>query len=97
MISNLAAAFGWSWMHIRPARTDRSGVWKTPVDGPLGVGWPDLFLVRGSRTVVIETKLGRESDLTDDQRRVLGLFRDAGVETYVATPRNIKDIEEVLR
>jgi hypothetical protein len=96
MIAGLAAELDWRWMHVRPARSSRPGVWLTAVDGPLGVGWPDLFLVRGDRSLAIEVKTDR-GELSPEQRDVLARLSMAGVETFVATPETMRALEAVLR
>lgn len=91
-----AERFGWEWMHIRPARSSRPGIWKTPVDGSLGVGWPDLVLIRTGRTLAVECKAvgGR---LSEAQQSVLASLREAGWQTYVWDPRDWETVLEVLR
>ena len=86
---------GWEWMHVRPARTNRPGVWKTPVDGTLGTGWPDLVLVRGGRTVAIECKT-RTGVLSDAQRRVLDVLAGAGWTVVVLVDLGWDAVEPVL-
>lgn len=53
-ITKLAEILGWRWVHFRPAQTAHG--WRTPVQGPLGAGWPDLVLVR-ERLVFAELKV----------------------------------------
>jgi hypothetical protein len=81
----LALQYGWEWMHVRPARTNRPGVWKTPTDGTLGAGWPDLILVRGRRIIAAELK-AEDGVVSAEQSRVLEHLSDAGVETHIWRP-----------
>lgn len=95
-VTDLAEILGWTWVHWRPARTVHG--WRTPVSGPLGKGWPDLFLarVRDQRVLLVECKRdgGR---LTADQQIVEDLLRDCGLTVCVWMPRDWDTIVEVLR
>jgi len=85
---------GWQTMHIRPARTKHG--WKTPVQGALGKGWPDLVMLRGGRIIAAEMKTDK-GKVTPEQADVIGLLQAAGVETYIWRPKYWDDIVEVLR
>jgi hypothetical protein len=94
-ITELAETWlGWRWVHFRPARTKHG--WRTPVSGPLGLGWPDLILVRDSRIIAAELKssTGVVSEAQADVLATLGL---AGVEVYLWRPADWDSIVEVLR
>ncbi len=93
-VTDLAAALGWSWVHFRPAQTTHG--WRTPVQGPLGVGWPDLVIVRGSRILGVELKR-QTGHPTDRQSWVLSLLAGAGVETHVIRPSDLNRAGEILR
>lgn len=81
-ITDLADIRGWSWLHIRPGMTRDS--WRTPVSGPLGKGWPDLFLCRPDRNQIIFAEVKREGgSLTSDQERVLGILRQMVTAAWV--------------
>lgn len=58
-------------------------------------GWPDLFCVRAPRVVAAELKsaTGRE---TVEQRLVLSLLDQSGVEVHLWRPSDWEEIEEVL-
>lgn len=84
---------GWHVLHLRPARTAHG--WRTPVQGDLGKGWPDLILVRGSRIVAAEVKSER-GRLTAEQAEVLGILSVAGVETHVWKPSDWDTMVAVL-
>ena len=94
-VTDLAELLGYQWAHFRPARPRRAGA--PPSRDRLGKGWPDLVLIRerDHRLVVIEVKAtgGRA---TADQKRVLDLFRAAGVETFVVWPNGFASIAEWL-
>lgn len=95
LVIEIAESNQWQWMHVRPARTNRPNVWKTPIDGPLGTGWPDLTLVRGGRWIVAELKAD-DGRLTDEQNRVLLALWGAGAEMFVWRPRDVEHVREVL-
>jgi hypothetical protein len=91
-VVELAELYGWTWMHLRPARTKES--WRTPVQGALGKGWPDLVLVR-DRVVYAELKRdGRR--LTDAQAVVIDTLRAAGAEVYVWRPEDFETVQHIL-
>lgn len=92
VVTDLAAHLGWSWMHMRPARTERG--WRTPVSGPLGAGFPDLLLVR-ERVVYIELKSDR-GRLSEEQLAVLAALDRAGAEAYCWRPRDFEQVRAVL-
>jgi hypothetical protein len=97
LVTDAAELYGWRWVHFRPAQTSRG--WRTPVQGPLGVGWPDLFLARprDGRLLGVECK-GSAGRVTDAQRAVHALLRAAGLPVEVVTPRDVdRFIAEVLR
>jgi hypothetical protein len=81
-VVELATMLGWeSWHHLYSPGT-RSGV-------------PDLHLLR-ERLVVVELKR-RGGKTTPAQDLMLGLYRKAGVETYVWRPDDWDEIVAVLR
>jgi hypothetical protein len=89
----LAALLGWRSLHVRPARVkSRDGgddEWRTPVAGD-GAGWPDLFLVRGTRAVAAELKTNTAPGPRPEQTAWLEALAATGVETYVWRPRDLK-------
>lgn len=99
-ITDLAAMYGWTWMHIRPAQTEHG--WRTPISGPLGKGWPDLVLVnpmRG-RTLAVEVKRELGDDLTADQVYVHTMLKTAGWEVQTWRPSDMTEgriLEELQR
>ena len=71
--SGLAPMLGWETFHVRPART-KSG-WRTPVQGSMAKGWPDLVLVRTRDRRLIFAELKRElEDLRPEQWQVMTLL-----------------------
>jgi len=71
--SGLAPMLGWETFHVRPART-KSG-WRTPVQGSMAKGWPDLVLVRIRDRRLIFAELKRElEDLRPEQWQVMTLL-----------------------
>ena len=95
MVTELAELCHWEWLHIRAAANKR-GRWAVPVSGPLGVGFPDLLLIRHNLLIVAELKRDGEKP-TEAQRRVLVLFGACGIPAYFWTPADWDQIVEVLR
>jgi hypothetical protein len=92
-VTDLAEILGWQWAHFRPAETSKG--WRTPVSGPLGKGFPDLVLVKGTRLIFAELKRDG-GKLTLDQLDVLAAFADAA-ETYVWRPADFDKIQRALQ
>ena len=96
-VLDLARIFGWQWVHFRPAQTTRG--WRTPVQGPLGEGWPDLILVHPKHGVrFIELKVGRATP-TPEQWNVLGQLSMASQYAAVWMPGDLDSghVEAVLK
>jgi len=91
-ILEVAVLYGWEGAHFRPAQTARG--WRTPVQGSLGKGWPDLVLIRKDRLVVAELKVA--SNLSPAQTHVLDTFRGVA-EVYLWRPADFAQIVETLR
>jgi hypothetical protein len=78
LVTDLATTLGWSWAHWRPAQTKRG--WRTPVEGPLGAGWPDLTLVRVRDRRLVFVELKRElGTVTADQAAVLAVLEELAI------------------
>ena len=92
-IEELASRLGWQWVHFERMGNDQ-GRWRTPARGPLGRGFPDLFLVKGSRALFVECKAQR-GVLTDAQRQVR-LTLEQLHPYYVWRPSDWAQIMEVL-
>ena len=93
-VTDYARLRGWEWMHIAPGLNER-GRYRTPVSGPLGSGWPDLIMVRGSDLIAVELKSERGS-ITALQRRVLSTLEQALIEVHVWRPTDWPEIEKRL-
>jgi hypothetical protein len=91
-VTELAELYGWQWVHFRPARTKHG--WRTPVQGPLGEGWPDLVLTKPGRILAAELK--RAGGAEPEQAAVLVALREAGAEIRVWTPADWDDIVATL-
>jgi hypothetical protein len=89
-ITDLATIFGWSWCHWRALKNGR-GFWQVPVEGPLGEGWPDLFLAHPvkQRVLLVEVKRELGDPLTAAQVGVHQLLRHAGLEVEVWRPSDM--------
>jgi hypothetical protein len=80
-VTDLAELYHWQYVHFRPAQTSKG--WRTPVQGSLGAGWPDLVLVRGKRIMAMELKAeGKRA--TPEQLEVLRVLGGAGIEADVS-------------
>jgi hypothetical protein len=94
-VTDLAELCGWHWAHWRAARTEHG--WRTPVSGTIGAGFVDLILVhpRRRRALLIELKsdIGR---LSDEQRDVHEVLRQAGLEVDVWRPRDWERVVAAL-
>lgn len=100
-VVKLAVICGWRWAHFGPAQTKHG--WRTPARGPLGKGWPDLYLARDrdGRSMHVELKAER-THLTDDQSDVLDYLRRVARfhgwhEVHVWRPSDWDEIVERLR
>jgi hypothetical protein len=90
-LTEVAAYHGWHWLHIEKALNER-GYWRTPIRGPLGKGWPDLVLIKGSRVLFVELKANGKQP-TADQRQVLEILSHIpGAEVYVWHPDQFEEI-----
>jgi len=85
-ILELAAVRGWRTYHPLPARVRKRGVetWRTQAAGD-GVGWPDVFLVRGNLALAMELKSARGS-VTPEQAAWGAALREAGIGWRVVYP-----------
>lgn len=87
-ITDLAEIYGWTWVHFRAAKTNRG--WRVPVEGPLGEGWPDLFLAKAGRGILgIEIKRELGDAPTFAQEWVHDQLRAAGLEVFVFRPSDM--------
>lgn len=95
-IMEYATLRGWSWLHINKAQNSQ-GYWRTPVVGPLGRGFHDLFMIRGDRIISAECKSDR-GYMSGAQRMVADLLQQTGkVEVYVWRPEDWDKLMEILR
>jgi hypothetical protein len=96
LVVDAASVLGWSWMHIRPARTLHG--WRVPVEGPLGAGFPDMVLVRphDQRVVLLELKAAK-GVVSAIQATTHELLRSAGLDGRVVRPRDFDALLELLR
>ena len=92
-IIQMARVFGWRCAHFRPAMTKR-GRWVTAMSGD--IGFPDLVLVRPPRMIFAELKSAK-GKLTPDQVLWLEAIRQSDIEQYEWRPKDIANIETILR
>jgi hypothetical protein len=90
-VVTLARLRGWRIAHFRAAWT-KDG-WRTAMSGD--VGYPDLTMTRSGRLVFAELKAER-GRLQPDQAVWLEALRETAAETYLWTPTDWPEIEEVL-
>lgn len=96
MVTDAASLLGWQWVHAYPLRT--AAGWATPLSGPLGEGWPDLFLAhpKQGRLLAVELKAER-GHVTGEQLAVHAVLIAAGLEVHIVRPSTVDTILEVLR
>lgn len=99
---DVAATLGWRWCHWRAAPRPNGRGWAVPVEGPLGTGWPDLFLIQpaAGRAIVLEVKAWADyqrNGLSAAQLEVLDLLERAGIRAYVLTAADVRDPLEGCR
>lgn len=82
-VIDLARLCGWKVYHTHDSR-------RSPC------GFPDLFLVRGDRVVVLELKT-MHGRLTDDQRAWLDALKRAGIDAWLVRPSDWEWIVATLR
>lgn len=93
-VTDLAELLGFSWVHFRPAQTNKG--WRVPVEGPLGKGWPDLEIIGRGRRIHVELK--RElGEVSAEQEAVHAWIRANGGECYVWRPSDWDEVMRVLR
>lgn len=106
-VTDLAEYLGYEWFHVRAARRkpgeegDRPR-WYVPVEGPLGEGWVDLFLIRPRDGAMHFAELKRQGERpTRAQDRVLGVLRAAETaghaRVHVWTAPDLEVVREALR
>lgn len=93
-ILDLATLYGWEAAHFRPAQTSKG--WRTPVQGSLGKGWPDLVLVRRERLMFVELKTDK-GVVSSDQHRVLEVLERTGAYVNVWHPAQFDRIVQDLQ
>lgn len=94
-VTELAELRGWKFVHFRPAQTSKG--WRTPVQGPLGKGWPDLFLVHEDGRVLAAELKRDGAHATPEQLECLIALRRASIPAIVWHPSDWLAIEETLR
>ena len=96
LVTDAASVLGWSWLHIRPARTMHG--WRVPIEGPLGAGFPDLVLVRprDQRLLLLEMKAAK-GVVSAAQATCHALLRSAGLDVRVVRPHDADAVPDLLR
>ena len=96
MVTQLAQLKGWDWFHVRPAMKRGARLWVTPVAGTLGMGWPDLVLVKHGRPILWVELKAESGALTEDQKRVHEVLRSAQQDVQVWRPPDWPRVVEAL-
>ena len=94
-VTDLAAALGWRWLHVRRSigRRDGKQAWQTTTNVK---GFPDLFLWHprhGFAALELKSQRGRA---TPDQLAVLDQLAAAGATTLVARPSDLDAVRRIL-
>lgn len=93
-VCELAHYLGWRIAHFRRAWSKKG--WRTPVQYD-GAGFPDLFLVRGERLLVMELKSAK-GNVTIPQQLWLDTLKATGkCEVYLGRPDDWDEIVELLK
>jgi hypothetical protein len=88
-VTDLATRLGWTWYHSPKNRPVKGHVQNVKA------GYPDLHLVRASRSIFAELK--RETGkATAEQHRWLARLADAGHEVYLWKPSDLNHVRTVL-
>jgi hypothetical protein len=91
-VLELALHCGWFRAHFRAAETKNG--WRTAVSGD-GKGFPDLFMVRGSRALAAELKMpGNKPSI--EQEAWLAALSLTPIETYLWYPKDWDEIVKVF-
>lgn len=95
-VTGLAELLGWHWAHFRPARTAHG--WATPVQGPMGRGFPDLVMARPRDSRLLFVELKRDGGrTTPEQDAVLDVLSASGADVRTWRPADFDRIAEDLR
>jgi hypothetical protein len=92
-VIQLAKLLGWRVAGFRPGQ-NRRGKWATAMQGH--IGWPDLFLVKGTVALALELKVGKRK-ATPEQCAWLDALEYAGIVTAIVRPSDWPWIEAKLR
>lgn len=91
-VTELAEQHGWEWMHVgRVGKYAPNGA-----KGTLGIGWPDLTLLRGDTLVFAELKAQKAPPPTVSQQLVLARLGETGAGVFVWRPSDWPLILDVL-
>ena len=91
-VINIARWHGWLCCHFRPARTKNG--WVTALEGDQG--FPDIVAIRGERALMAELKSAK-GKTTVEQDSWLVAAKAAGIEVYLWMPKDIQEIEAILK
>ena len=99
-VESLLEIFGWRWIHLRPAWSEKG--WRTPIrggdpDGFKGKGFPDYFAVRLPRLLFAELKDEYSKPRPEQEAWLNDLKGCPTVEVYLWRPGQIEEAMEVLR
>ena len=87
--TGLAPRLQWETFHVRPARTKKG--WRTPAQGSMASGWPDLVLVRRRDRRLIFAELKRELEVPrPEQLDILQLLGVLAGEHYIGAHPTVR-------
>lgn len=88
-VHKIAVSYGWKYYHAPDNK---------PINGRIQrvvAGFPDLVMVKGKRVLFAELK--KETGvLSDAQKEWLDVLQNAGMETYVWRPSQVREVKQIL-
>lgn len=101
-VTDMMRLLGWSWYHARPGRTVDG--WRTPGEGPLAKGWPDLAAFHDTHGILFVELKGTRGRMRDEQDMAMSVICGAiaaacraGVSVYDPNQSGIVRVGRKLR
>lgn len=82
-VTELAQRYGWLHYHTYDSRRSRAG-------------FPDLILIRGSRLIAVELKVGAAGLALDQEAWLAAFALVPGCEAYCWRPEQIEEVVSIL-
>lgn len=89
-----AHRFGWWAVHFPTSTVGAKGSFRTAYLGD-GKGFPDIVAIKASRLLFAELKVGRNTTTAEQDEWAQKLLL-TGVEMYLWTPDDVREIDQVL-